>query len=60
MCDPIKRGKTRAATEYGAKVSISLVDGASFVDKISWDNFNEGIDLIDQIKSYRKRFGCYL
>ena len=56
---PIKRGKTGADTEFGAKVSISLVDGVSFVDRISWDNFNEGIDLIGQIESYRKRFGCY-
>jgi IS5 family transposase len=43
---PIKRGKAGADTEFGAKVSISLVDGVSFVDRISWDNFNEGIDLI--------------
>jgi IS5 family transposase len=56
---PIKRGKAGADTEFGAKVSISLVDGVSFVDRISWDNFNEGIDLISQIKSYRSRFGHY-
>jgi len=56
---PIKRGKAGADTEFGAKVSISLVEGVGFVDKISWDNFNEGIDLIGQIESYRKRFGCY-
>jgi hypothetical protein len=56
---PIKRGKAGSNTEFGAKVSISLVDGISFVDRISWDNFNEGIDLIAQIEAYRKRFGCY-
>jgi IS5 family transposase len=56
---PIKRGKAAADTEFGAKVSISLVDGISFVDTISWDNYNEGGDLIAQIESYRKRFGCY-
>jgi IS5 family transposase len=56
---PIKRGKAGAGTEFGAKVSISLVDGVSFVDRISWDNFNEGIDLIGQIESYRSRFGHY-
>jgi IS5 family transposase len=56
---PIKRGKAGADTEFGAKVSISLVDGVSFVDRISWDNFNEGIDLIGQIESYRIRFGHY-
>ncbi len=51
---PIKRGKAGSDTEFGAKVSISLVDGVSFVDRISWDNFNEGIDLIAQIEAYRK------
>jgi IS5 family transposase len=56
---PIKRGKAGSDTEFGAKVSISLVDGVSFVDRISWDNFNEGIDLIGQIESYRSRFGHY-
>ena len=56
---PIKRGKAGSDTEFGAKVSISLVDGVSFVDRISWDNFNEGIDLIAQIEAFRKRFGFY-
>lgn len=56
---PIKRGKESADTEFGAKIAISLVDGYSFVDRASWDNFNEGVDLIDQIESYKKRFGVY-
>lgn len=56
---PIKRGKTGADTEFGAKISISLVDGVSFVERISWDNFNEGVDLIGQVEAYRQRFGCY-
>lgn len=56
---PIKRGKAGSDTEFGAKVSISLIDGIGFVDRISWDNLNEGIDLIAQIGAYRKRFGCY-
>lgn len=56
---PIKRGKAAAGTEFGAKVSISLVDGVSFVDTISWDNYNESGDLISQIETYRERFGYY-
>ena len=56
---PIKRGKAAAETEFGAKVSISLVNGISFVDTISWDNFNESGDLVAQIESFRERFGCY-
>jgi len=56
---PIVRGKAKNNVEFGAKVSVSLVDGFSFVDRISWDNYNESCDLIDQIKSYHKRFGYY-
>jgi len=56
---PIKRGKAGADTEFGAKISASVVDGFTFVDRISWDNFNESTDLIDQIKSYKNRFGFY-
>lgn len=56
---PIKRGKAGASTEFGAKVSASLIDGYSFVDHISWNAFNEAGDLIDQIETYRKRFSYY-
>lgn len=56
---PIVRGKAKSPVEFGAKVSISLVDGFSFVEKIGWDAYNESCDLIEQIKQYRKRFGRY-
>lgn len=56
---PIKRGKAGSATEFGAKISASLVNGVSFVDRISWDAYNESGDLISQIEKYRKRFGHY-
>jgi len=56
---PIKRGKAGAATEFGAKISASLVDGVSFVDRISWDAYNETGDLVGQIEAYRLRFGHY-
>ncbi len=56
---PIKRGKASAATEFGAKISASLVDGFCFVDRISWDNYNEAGDLTEQIESYHDRFGFY-
>ena len=36
---PIVRGKAGADTEFGAKVAISLADGYSYIEKISWDNF---------------------
>ncbi|MDL2322297.1 transposase [Desulfosarcina sp. OttesenSCG-928-B08] len=56
---PIKRGKSRVETEFGAKIDISVVNGITFVDTISWNNFNEGGYLIARIESFRKRFGHY-
>jgi len=56
---PIKRGKAGSDTEFGPKVSVSLVDGYGFVDRTSWDNFNESGDLEDQVEAYKRRFGFY-
>jgi len=56
---PIVRGKVRTPVEFGAKVSISLVDGFSFVDRIDWDAYNESCELEEQIKRYKQRFGFY-
>lgn len=56
---PIVRGKAGAGTEFGAKISISVVKGFCHVDTISWDNFNEGTHLEKQIELYRKRYGYY-
>lgn len=56
---PIVRGKAGHPVEFGAKISVSLVDGFSFVDTVRWDAFNESGDLIGQIQAYHRRFGCY-
>lgn len=56
---PIKRGKAGRDTEFGAKLSVSVVDGFSFVDRLSWDNYNESQDLVGQIERYKDRFGFY-
>ena len=56
---PIKRGKAGAATEFGAKISVSAVDGYCFLDRLSWNAYNESADLIVQAKAYRERFGFY-
>ena len=56
---PIIRGKARSKVEFGAKISVSLVNGFSFVDRISWDNYNESGDLKSQIDDFHDRFGCY-
>lgn len=54
---PIVRGKAGCPVEFGAKLSVSVVDGVSFVDRISWDAYNESEDLVQQIEAYRRRFG---
>ena len=56
---PIVRGKSGNKVEFGSKLSISVVDGYSYLDYLSWNNFNERSILIDQINEYRRKFGCY-
>lgn len=56
---PIVRGKARANVEFGAKLSISLVDGYAFIEKLDWSNYNEGNTLQQSVEAYRKRHGCY-
>lgn len=56
---PIVRGKTGSEVEFGAKISLNLVEGYSYLDRVSWDAYNESVDLKGQIESYRARFGCY-
>ena len=56
---PIVRGKAGAHTEFGAKISIGVVDGWSFLDTINFDAYNEGSELISQIEQYKDRFGYY-
>ena len=52
---PIVRGKAGTPVEFGAKLSVSLVDGVSFVDRISWEAYNESMDLVQQIDAFRRR-----
>jgi hypothetical protein len=56
---PIPRGKDKAATEFGAKISASEMDGMSRVEHISWDNFNESTDAAIQVETYKTTYGHY-
>lgn len=56
---PIVRGKAGRPVEFGAKLSLSCVEGYSFLERLSWDNFNESQDLLEQIERYRTRSGHY-
>jgi hypothetical protein len=56
---PIVRGKSQAKVEFGAKIHVSLIDGISFLDELSWDAFNEGSHMESYVEQYKKRFGFY-
>lgn len=56
---PIVRGKAHAGTEFGAKISVSLVEGYALMEKLDWDNYNEGTTLQESAEKYKQRFGCY-
>jgi hypothetical protein len=45
--------------EFGAKLSLSLVDGLSEVHRLSWEPYNECADLAGQIETYKTRYGKY-
>jgi transposase, IS5 family len=56
---PILRGKQGKKVEFGSKLHVSLVNGFTFLDKLSWDNFNEGGYLIESVNEYKRRNGFY-
>jgi len=57
---PIVRGKQNKPVEFGAKLSVSLTaDGIACVDRLSWDAYHEGHDLVAQVERYRERLGYY-
>lgn len=56
---PIVRGKSQAKVEFGAKIHVSLINGISFLDELSWDAFNEGSHMMDYVQRYHSRFGFY-
>ena len=56
---PIVRGKAGKHTEFGAKQSASSFEGYVFLDRISWDNFNESGDLIAQVEEFKEFTGHY-
>jgi hypothetical protein len=54
------RGKARCNVEFGAKISISVTgEGFTYLDRLSYDPYNEGEDLKGQAIAYRRRHGHY-
>lgn len=58
---PIVRGKSKSPTEFGIKLSLSVVNGYSFIDSSSFDAYDEGSadEFINVVEQYRRRFGSY-
>jgi hypothetical protein len=56
---PIVRGKAWKSVEFGAKLSASCRNDYVFLDRISWDNFNESVDLKRQVEEFKRFTGCY-
>lgn len=54
---PIVRGKEKAKVEFGSKINLSLVNGFSFLDYLSWEAYNEGTLLMDSVEQYKRRHG---
>ena len=54
---PIVRGKEARNVEFEAKCNNILVDGISFIEKLSFNAFNEGTRLPHCIKMHKRLFG---
>ena len=53
----IEKGKEVKIVEFGAKVNNILVDGISFIEKLSFNAFNEGTRLVHCLKMHKRLFG---
>jgi len=56
---PIVRGKAGKPVEFGAKLDISVCDGWTRLEVLSFDAYNEALNLQDMAQRYRKRTGHY-
>ena len=54
---PIVRGKEVKSVEFGAKCNNILVDGISFIEKLSFNAFNEGNRLKHCVTLHKRLFG---
>jgi len=56
---PMVRGKSGCPVEFGSKVGLSLHNGLTFLDHLSWDSYNETEDLKTSAENYKRRNGFY-
>jgi hypothetical protein len=55
----IVRGKAGRPYEFGQKLHLSVVNGFTFIEDQSYDNYNEGVRLRAAAQRYKERFGHY-
>jgi transposase, IS5 family len=56
---PIVRGKVAKPVEFGAKLDISVCDGWTRLEVLSFDAYNEALNLQTMAERYRERTGHY-
>lgn len=56
---PIVRGKAGRETEFGAKLTASLENGYTRIERLSWEACNEASDLQSICERYKERNGHY-
>jgi len=56
---PIVRGKAGKPVEFGAKLDISVSDGWTRLEVLSFEAYNEAVNLKDMAERYRARVGKY-
>ncbi len=54
---PIVRGKVKTPTEFGVKLSISLVQGYALIEKLGCQNYHEENTLMAAIEGYKAQRG---
>lgn len=59
MDPPDSERKSRKPIEFGAKLDISVVDGFTIIEYLSFDAYNEAGTLRQTIENYRERTGQY-
>jgi len=56
---PIVRGKAGKPVEFGAKLDISVSEGWTRLEVLSFDAYNESVNLQEMAERYKKRTGHY-
>jgi transposase, IS5 family len=56
---PMVRGKAGSEVEFGSKIGVSIHNGLTYLDHLSWDSYNETDDLKTSAENYKKRNGYF-